>query len=89
MKKSLDQLLMQCCKGVLCTTLLAHAARAEAEQFVVFNLNWGARSDPFGQMAREFNAPADARLRVGLPRIDEAVVKWESAANMSPQFQAL
>jgi hypothetical protein len=31
----------------------------------------------------------DNRSVIGLPRIDEAVVKCESAANMNPQFQAV
>jgi len=49
----------------------------------------GADPPRCGQHRLALGIGRDNRSAIGLRRIDEAVVKCESAANMIPQFQAL
>ena len=47
----------------------AHAAIAEPEQFILFNLHWPSRSDDFAQISREFKPVSGASVRVGASAI--------------------
>lgn len=44
-------------------------APAAPEQFILFNLSWGARVDAFAQISRDFKAPPQGRVGVGVAAI--------------------
>jgi hypothetical protein len=48
---------------------LAGAAKAQSEQFIIFNLSGGAKAEAFRQITQQFNSAPAAKVRVGVGAI--------------------